>query len=338
MKKTNLKIGLLAGVLGAFSIAPSTASALSLPTVTNCGFSAPNDNLMCATTSTGAQVYVASKHDDFISYSVNALTQLSSFGYTEFSEWASLPSFGSGQIVKLFSFNNSNNGSLPDATSGTGDNQDPSPDGDQTSKNDSTYLGEWPFDAIVTVADLKTFLGAGNYSPVFSFDLNNTSKEILSLNGEFIIGTSVIRDADGKIVSIVPSETFAFDNIVNSAYDNTSFVDAQPEVTVQWMDPGNPNCDLSGQCTMNVDNNVGSGKPDFFAYAPALDLRNYNDTDELYFQLRMKGLDSGGEELALLNIINVPVRTVPEPGVLGLLGLGLFGLGWMRRNAARKPA
>lgn len=338
MRKTNLKIGLLAGVLGAFSIAPSTASALSLPTVTNCGFDAPNNNLMCATTSTGAKVYVASTHDDFISYSINALEQLSSFGYTEFSEWAKLPSYGSGQIVKLFTFNNSNNGDLlPDSTGGTGDNQATSPDGDQTVKNDGLYLGEWPFNAVVTVAALKTFLGTGNYSPVFAFDLNNGG--LLSLNGEFIIGTDVVRNAAGEIISIVPSETFAFDNVFNDKYDDASFVDAQPKVTVQWVDPLNPKCDaVTKVCTMNVDNNVGSGAVDFFAYAPALDLRNYKDTDELYFQLRMRGLDSGGEELALVSFINVPVKTVPEPGVLGLLGLGLFGLGWMRRNAARKAA
>ncbi len=217
------------------------AHALSLPPVSSCGFADPNlANLLCVTTSIGAKVYVASKHDDYISYSVNALTQLSSYGYTEFSEWDSLPSFGSGQIVKLFSFNNSNNLPLPPATGGTGDNHAPSPDGDQTPKNDTLYMGEWPFDAVVTVGDLKNFLGEGNYSPVFSFDLNNTAKNLLSLNGVFEIVTDVVRDEDGKIIGKTVIDTFAFDNIFNSAYDPNSFVPALPEVEVTWFDPGNP--------------------------------------------------------------------------------------------------
>lgn len=281
-------------------------------------------NLLCYEPSPGVKIYVASQHDEFISYSVNALQTLTnSFGYTGLSEWSNLPSFGSGQIVKLFSFNNSNNGTFPDATGGTGDNP-PSSDGDQTANHDGLYFGEWPFGTsdFVTVAELQTFLGSSLFTPIFSFDLNN--RKDLLLNGQL-----QVRAAGGATL-----DTFAFDNVFNGAYDQGSLVLAQDTVTVQWIDPTNTSsgCNqVTDLCTMLVDNNTGSGKPDFFAYSPTFDLRNYADSDRLYFALRMSGLDGGGEELALTNLLTPPGTNVPEPGVLVLLAIGLAGVSAARR-------
>lgn len=320
MNNKLLQILRTASLVSAF-VATSSVQALTLPTVTNCGYGGSLSNLLCYEPSPGVKIYVASSHDDFISYSVNALQQLTnSFGYAGLSDWSNLPSFGSGQIVKLFSFNNSNNGGFPDATGGTGDNQNPAPDGDQTPKNDNQYLGEWPYLANVTVAELQAFLGGSLFTPVFSFDFNNTFNTDLSLNGLL----EVRRDG-------LTIETLAFDNIVNSEYDAASLVTAQAEVVVEWFDASNTSAGcVAGFCSMTVDNNDGSGKPDFFAYAPSFDLTDYLPSDVLYFKLYMLGLDAGGEELALTNAVNVPGE-VPEPGVLALIGVALAGLGAARR-------
>lgn len=305
--------------------------AYTLPAVSPCNFNAidPNipSNLLCTTDpGTGAKIYVGSSHDNFISYGVNNLNYFANLyngAYTSLSDWSSLQSFGSGQIVKLFSFNNSNNTidgvTYPDATAGTGDNKT-GVGADQTPKNDGNYIGDYPASGSMTIAMLKAYLGAGNTTPVFGFDLNNNN-QTMNLSGYL----QVQRNG-------VAQKSWAFDNKTNGLFDGSlqDSVTALADQFVLWQDAARcpPPAYL---CSATVSNSVGSGKADFLGYTPDFNVNDWQDTDTLYFYWKMWGLVAGGEELSLTNQV-VPPGTVPEPSVLMLLGLGLLGLGVARRK------
>lgn len=307
------------------AVSASSAFALTLPGVTSCGYAAPFDNLMCYTSpETGGRLYVGSTHDDFLSYSSSNLSMYANikdgngnYVYTSLADWRNTPSFGSGQIVKIFSFNSSQNGSFPDPTLGTNDNKS-APDADLTPKGDNQYKGEWPVGTTVTVGQLKAFLGVGSNTPVFTFDLNELAPG-LDLSGYL------------KITTASGSKTFAFDNTFNHSYDENSLVHALRTQTVTWWDPVVCAANPGQLCSVEVDNDVGSGKPDYFTYAMGLNLGDYQDTDTLYFYMYMSDISGGGEELALTNAV-IPGLLVPEPGTLALLGLGILGLGMASRR------
>jgi hypothetical protein len=104
----------------------------------------------------------------------------------------------------------------------------------------------------------------------------------------------------------------------------------------------------NGDEYLKLSHNKGSGKPDFLAYSPDMDLNKFLSTDLFVFTVNVGCVQggpgpldgnslgcntNGGEEFGIVGAI-APRQQAPEPGVLALVGLGLLGLGIARRRKA----
>ena len=368
--KKSFKPTLVAGALAATLALPSLAADLLLPEVESCGLaiqlalngldsngdSIP-DNLQCIKGTVGdgtsmntSGTYVASYHDQFLSYSIEAMEEIqkksSLMPIDVYGDWSKLTA-GSGQLDIGVLIKASGSGVL--------NNPDPFPDAASSNTSDPIYVRTWGGntgtdtndggpgninDPVLTVQEVVDWLKP-QAIPVFYFDLadpqNNLVADLFFTGQIYVTTADFARDGDGNIISGSILDVWGFDNIFDGngvdTYQEGAAVLAPKNVPVYIPGSGCTHAVLGADwCT--ITNSRGSGKAEFVAYAPDMDLLQYAADDNLFWgNFRISATGAADEEIWLTKRVGVP--TIPEPGVLALLGMGLLGFGLARRRSAR---
>lgn len=335
--------------LGALAMACSTqmqAAELILPDVEPCNadiqlaLSGGLNNLQCIN---GGMTYVASYHDEFLSYSIEALELIQKetnlLPTDIYGDWSKLQA-GSGTLDV---------GVLVKAPGGGVLNNDPPfPDAQDSNTTDPIYERTWGGDTgtdtsqgptdpggdpILTVEEVVQWL-APESIPVFYFDLadpQNAQDADL-----FFSGQVVVTDANGEVgpdgtITGNVLDVWAFDNLFNGDYDESAAVLAPKNVPVFIPGSGCNDFPALGVDYCNITNSRGSGKAEFVAYAPSMNLAQYAENGNLFWgNFTISATGAADEEIFLTKRIGP--TDVPAPAALSLLGIGLLGMGWLRRR------
>jgi hypothetical protein len=299
-------------------------------------------------TSTVDGIPVALQYDDFYSYSARLLDTWQSGGLLGSNPTPSggfLFSTGTGNLDLLIYTRSSGATNQNIGAGGAFDFEDPLVD-----PNNPTFSGTWGKglnpNGPVTVGNLLAYLQAtfNNATvPVLMFDQNQTGKSP-DLQAKFKVSIidpatmtevatwtldSTCQGPGGTAASPCGSGAIGFEA-------GTAHLPSIGSIDGFITSPGTITVTGASSTVYSVDNNIGSGKPDFFVFAPTMDLTLFNPSFWWVITGDLAALNDGGEELFLAGIkIEKCCPKVPNPGTLMLLGMGLAGLALLGSRRAR---
>lgn len=203
--------------------------------------------------------------------------------------------------------------------------------GGQPCQFDGTWgLGNTSGQFAGTVGAMKSVLGSS--IPVFYFDHNE--------GGGGANAVANLR-ASGRVAiynGLTLVKEWALDAVSDGIFDPTAYITSCDTFTIGGGAAPNPPCDFGGTSTSGteyvIDDNTGSGKPDFFLLANGLNLDDYDPNFKVVVEMHLRDLNGGFEELGLMG--GQFLAAVPEPSTMASFGLALLAAGGLIRPRRRR--